>query len=138
MANDIFSAGQVMTVSVTGLAEAQRELTALAASLDPGSGGLRNLMSIAAGQVHRYILGLGRDRPPVGETGVLPVITGRLKNSLYWTVQAARDGINGLVVSNVEYGAEVEARREFMKKAARDMEQPVNDLFASYVRSRTR
>ena len=130
MANDI-------TVSVTGIDETLRAMDDLARSIAPG-GGLRDVMGIAAGMTHRYLMGLGKDRPPIGETGVLPVISGRLKNSLYWTVQAAGDGVNGLVASNIAYGADVEARRQFMDKTAKDMERPVNDLFTAWLGRRTR
>jgi len=94
---------------------------------------LSAVMAIAAGNVHRYLMGISKDTPPVGESGVLPVITGRLKNSLFWTVQTAGNDQHGVVFSNIVYGAIVEARRGFMRRATQDMTKPVNDLFANYI-----
>lgn len=133
MANDLFAAGNVMRVSVDDLRQAQQNLQRIDAQTDP-SRGLRSVMRLAAAMVHRYLLGLGRDRPPVGTTGVLPVITGRLKNSFFWQVEGRGNDLTGAVVSNVDYGAEVEGRRGFLARTVRDQEQPVNDLFAQYVR----
>lgn len=131
MPNDVFGEGNVMSVSVQGLREAQAELSRVSQAVDP-NGGLSSVMALAAGQVHRYLMGLSRDRPGPGQ-GVLPVITGRLKNSIFWEVKRSGGQVTGIIASNVDYGPDVEARRGFMARAARDQEGPVNDLFASYV-----
>ena len=132
MPNDAFAGGVVMTVSVEGLAQAQQRLTR---TNDAVSGrGLVASMHLAVGLVHRYLMGLKRDTPPVGQTGVLPVITGRLANSIFFRVIDRGNDITGVVGSNVEYGARVERRRQFMERTRRDVQRPVNDLFGRQVR----
>ena len=90
------------------------------------------LLNLAAGSVHRYLMGLGRDNPPIDETGVLPVITGRLKNSFFWGSGRQGGAPVGFVATNLIYAREVEQRRGMLARTLRDMERPVNDLFASY------
>lgn len=124
--SNLFSSENVMTASIQGLADAQRLLSTAEYAADP-NGGLRNSLALAAAMVHRYVIGLGQDHPPLGQVGVLPVVTGRLKNSLFWLA----DGQVGRVTSNIAYGPAVEARRGFMAKAADDMRGPVNDLLAA-------
>lgn len=114
-------------ISIEGMPEAQGKLNNAAAAVSP-DGGLNKNMAMATGMVHRYLLSIARDRPPVGQTGVLPVISGRLKNSLYWYVKGAGSSSVGRVTSNVEYGPKVEARRQFLARTVRDMREPVNRL----------
>ncbi len=123
-----------MSVSVTGLREAQDRLTATQLAVSP-SGGLRSLVTLATGMVHRYLLGLGADHPPIGMTGVLPVQTGRLKNSLFWVVESKGNSLTGRVTSNVAYAPAVEARRGFMARTVRDQRGPVNDLLSARISS---
>lgn len=133
MPNSIFSTGSVGTVSVSGLREAQERLQRTNAAIAENGPGLRTQLLLAAGMVHRYLIALGRDRPPVGETGVLPVITGRLKNSFFWGVRNLGNSLVGFVATNLFYAPDVERRRGFLAKATKDMEGPVNSLFQSYI-----
>lgn len=120
MPNDI-------SLSIRGVTEAQQQLQAVdKATADPQ---LIALLSLAAGQVHRYLMSLGKDTPPVGITGVLPVITGRLKNSFFWGTGRQGNSLVGYVATNLIYAPEVERRRGFLAKTIKDMEGPVNSLF---------
>lgn len=131
MSNDIFSSGNVMTATITGLKEAQDRLSNVAAGVSPT--GLRPTLTLATGMVHRYLLGLGADYPPIALRGVLPVRTGRLKNSFFWVVENSGNQLVGRVTSNVDYGPTVEARRGFAARTVEDMRGPVNDLLAAEV-----
>lgn len=128
--NSPFDSANVMSVSVEGLADAQRLLSAAEHAADP-RGGLRNSLTLATGMVHRYVISLGQDHPPLGMVGVLPVQTGRLKNSLFWLVESKDGGLVGRVTSNVAYAPSVEARRGFMGRTVRDMRGPVQELLAA-------
>lgn len=136
MANDVFASGNgplyggAMTVSVQGLKDAQDRLTGAALAVSP-SGGLRSTLLLATGMVHRYLLGLGADHPPIDQKGVLPVQTGRLKNSLFWLVESKGNSLVGRVTSNVAYAPAVEDRRGFMAKTVKDQRGPVNDLISA-------
>lgn len=132
MASNIFSAGRVGTVSVTGLEEAQKKLQSVLMATDP-AGGLRPQLMLAAGLVHRYMMGISRDTPPVSEEGVLPVITGRLKNSFFFGVTTFAGGAAGFVRTNLSYAEEVNRRRKFVENTVRRTEGPVNDLLSRYV-----
>lgn len=129
---DVFSSGEVMQVSVQGLREAQQRMVRVNDGLS--SRGMEGTMRLAVGQVHRYLMGLKRDRPPRGQTGVLPVWTGRLANSMFMRVTVAGNTITGNVGTNVRYAPVVEERRRFIVKTLRDMRQPVTALFAQRVR----
>ena len=131
MTNEVFSAGNVMTASVQGLKEAQDRLTNVANGVSPN--GLRGTLLLATGMVHRYLLGLGADHPPVELRGVLPVRTGRLKNSLFFMVEDNGSGLVGRITSNITYGPVVEARRGFMARTVEDMRGPANDLLQAEV-----
>lgn len=104
----------------------------LAAISGKGRGGLRNALTLAAGLVHRHLIGLGRDHPPTYQQGVLPVWSGRLKNS-FFTPPVTGEGNNlvSSVVSNLEYGPVSNARHGFMQQTVSDTRQPVNSLIAS-------
>lgn len=116
-----------VSISIRGVTEAQQQLQAInKATADPQ---LVAMLSLAAGQVHRYLMSLGKDTPPVGITGVLPVITGRLKNSFFWGTGRQGSSLVGYVATNLTYAPEVERRRGFLAKTAKAMEGPVNSLF---------
>jgi hypothetical protein len=125
-------------VIVRGVEETQRALDRVADGVRPGGGELHNVLTLAAGQTHRYLMGLSRDRPPMGMVGVLPVITGRLKNSFFWRVERRGRDLAGVVATNLEYAQPVEARREFLARTVRDMEAPVNALMAQHIGRLTR
>ncbi len=97
---------------------------------------LASRMRFAVLMVHRYLMGLSRDHPPVGQVGVLPVRSGRLKNSLHPTVERRGNSVVGVEGTNLEYAPYVEALRRFLVRTARDMRKPVNDLFAGSIRRR--
>lgn len=138
MANSIFSGGNVGTVSVKGLIEAQARLQRTYAATDPNGGEMRTMLLLASGMVHRYLFSLGKDRPPVGQTGVLPIITGRLKNSFFFGVRGGGNSQVGFVATNLLYAPDVEKRRGFLAKTVKEMAKPVNDLFAHFIASKTK
>ena len=131
MPNNAFSASNVMTTSIQGLKEAQDRLTAVNAALNPN--GLRSTLNLAAGLVHRYLIGLGQDHPPLGQVGVLPVISGRLKNSLFFLVENQGGVPVGRVTTNLAYAGVVNDVRQFMERAAKDTQAAVHELLADYV-----
>jgi hypothetical protein len=90
-------------------------------------------MNLAVGMVHRYLLGLGQDSPPLGQKGVLPVITGRLKNSFFWLVENKGDALTGRITSNIAYGPVTEDRRGFIAKTVKDQTPKVNELLRAKV-----
>lgn len=135
MADSVFGSDQVMTITVQGLKEAQDRLTKAAQGVQPS--GLARPMTLAVGMVHRYLLGLSRAGTPPTAQGILPVKTGRLRNSFFFQVRRNSGGVTGLVGSNVLYGPQVEERRRFLLRTVRDQERPVNDLFSAHIRTVT-
>lgn len=129
---DVFSSGEVMQVSVQGLRDAQQCMVRTNNEMSPR--GMEGTMRLAVGQVHRYLMGLKRDRPSLGQTGVLPVWTGRLANSMFMRVSVSGNTITGNVGTNVRYAPVVEDRRRFIAKTLREMHRPVTALFAQRVR----
>jgi hypothetical protein len=121
-----------ISVSVTGISAAKAKLGAVADSVNP-QGGLRPALQLATGMVHRYLIGLGQDYPPVGQQGVLPVQTGRLKNSFFWLVESRGNDLVGRVATNLEYAEKVNRRRLFMERVVRDQAGPVNDLLGTKI-----
>lgn len=120
-----------MSIQVSGAREAINEIQRVEVGL--GDPRLLPVLSAAAGLVHRYLMGLSRDTPPVGEQGVLPVITGRLKNSFFWGSGRQGGDTVGFVRSNLGYGPPVEQRRGFLSRTIKDTEKPVNDFVGRYV-----
>jgi hypothetical protein len=129
--NSAFSAGNVMTVSIEGLKEAQADLDRIAAGIS--GNGLKAKLSLATGMVHRYLIGLGRVDYEIGQPGVLPVKSGRLKNSMFWQVTGGGNNLLGRVTSNVAYAAKKEDMYGFMAKTVKDQEGPVNDLLSAEI-----
>jgi hypothetical protein len=95
--------------------------------------GSEGTMRQAVGMAHHHLMSLKRSYPPRGQVGVLPVRTSRLANSMFMRVQVQRDGVTGLVGSNVDYAPSVERRRQFVVRTARAMQRPVADLFQRHV-----
>lgn len=98
-----------------------------------GDARLLPVMKAAAGLVHRYLMGLKRDTPRVGETGVLPVIGGRLAGSFDFDSGRRGGETVGIVYTNLDYARPVERRRGFMAKTLRNTERPVRDFIGRYV-----
>ena len=121
-----------ISVSVTGISAAKAKLDAVADSVNP-QGGLRPALQLATGMVHRYLIGLGQDYPPVGQQGVLPVQSGRLKNSFFGLVESRGNDLVGRVATNLEYAEKVNRRRLFMERVVRDQAGPVNDLLGTQI-----
>lgn len=126
----------VMSISVEGLAAAQNRLNRAARGVQPE--GLLRPMTLAVGQTHRYLLGLSRSGTPPTAQGILPVVTGRLRNSFFWTVQRRGASVLGIIGSNVLYGPRVEPRRRFLARTIRDQEGPINNILAAHVQQVTR
>lgn len=103
--------------------------------VEKGVGDARMLpvMKAGAGLVHRYLMGLKRDRPAVGLTGVLPVITGRLAGSFDFDSGRQGGATVGIVYTNLTYAPTVERRRGFLAKTLKDTAKPVNDFIGRYV-----
>lgn len=121
-----------MSVRTTGIKEALARLDRAKAGTE--GRGLAQLVQLATGQTHRYLMSLSASGTPPSTPGVLPVVTGRLKNSFFWQTR----GTVGLVASNIAYGPGVEARRGFLSRTARDMGRPINNLVAAHVTKATR
>ena len=121
-----------MTVEVTGMRDALARLDRAKAGVE--GNGLSRLVALATGETHRYLLSLSAAGTPPTTPGVLPVVTGRLKNSFFTQTR----GAVGLVGSNIAYGPAVEARRGFLSRTVRDMERPINNLVAAHVTRVTR
>lgn len=128
----VFDAGVVMTVKVERLKEAQARLGRAEAGLSPSA--MQRPMVQATTLVHRYLLGLKRSGTPPTLTGVLPVATGRLAASFFWRVRRQGNGLIGIVGSNVDYGPQVEYRRQFLSKTVENMSGPVADIFGAHIR----
>lgn len=106
----------------------------IAGASGKAKGGLRSSLALAAGLVHRHLMGLGRDHPPTNEQGVLPVWSGRLKNSFHPTpVQDQGNSLFSTVESNIEYGAKSNARHAFLERTVSDTQGQVNSLISSSV-----
>jgi hypothetical protein len=119
---------------IRGVDEAVNRLERVDRGLSDGP--LKTFLNLAAGLAHRYLMGLSKDRPPVDQSGVLPVITGRLKNSFFWGTRS-QGGPVGFVATNLSYAPAVEKRRGFLGRTVRDTAKPINDLFAGYGRNLT-
>ena len=118
-----------MVNTIEGLAETQQELAAMAMAAR-GDRGLRNSLILALAQLHRYA------------TGIVHVDTGRLKNSLFWTVQRADAGsVSGIVATNVEYAQEEHNRGgadAFFARTVREEGARMNSMFATSMRNNLR
>lgn len=120
-----------VSLEVRGINEATAKLRAI--ELGVGDARLLPVMKVAAGLVHRYLMGLKRDRPAVGITGVLPVISGRLAGSFDFDSGRQGGATVGIVYTNLIYAPTVERRRGFLAKTRKDTERPVNDFVGRYV-----
>src|SRR5215218_9433157 len=105
MRNSIFSSDTVVQMDIKGLGDAQNTLDNIADALDPNGRDLRNTLGLAASLAHRYLMGLKQERPPLGERGVLPVISGSLANSLFWEVTRQGGELVGVVDAGADYAA---------------------------------
>ncbi len=128
--NDLFLAGNVMNATTGDLARLQQELARLQFEVDP-RGGMGDTMTLALGQLHRYA------------TGIVHVVTGRLKNSLFWEIESPRQNdLVGHVATNVAYALEEHNRpgtkpghggHDFFARTVREEGPHVNDLFRARV-----
>lgn len=104
----------------------------LAGAPGQARGGMRTALALAAGLVHRHLIGLGRDHPPTDQQGVLPVWTGRLKNSFFTPpVEGQGNSLFSRVVSNIAYGAISNSRHAFMEATVDGTRAQVNSLVRS-------
>jgi hypothetical protein len=90
-------------VVVQGLVEAREKLEQVARDLrgDDFVDGMQEAVLA--------VLGTARE--------IVPVVTGRLKNSIVGEVTVVGDVVQGVVGSNVEYAPKVEKRRQYLKGA---------------------
>lgn len=114
-----FSASIVNAASVRELEALQRELDRLATEVNPEDG-LATTLTLAIGMLHRY------------GAAVVHVDTGRLKNSLFWDVQANAQRASAIWGTNVEYSIYENARggeHAFVDRTARTEGPNVEHLF---------
>lgn len=114
MPNDYF------TVQMRGLDAIEQEVERLRRETSPDEG-LRDTMELALGMLHRYA------------TGIVHVISGRLKNSLFREVEPRTgNDLVGHVATNVEYSISEErrgGRHAFFGRTVQEEGPAVNDLF---------
>ena len=85
----------------------------------------RKAMQLAVGLIHRYAV------------SVVPVRTGRLKNSLFWKAdyENGENSLTGVVGTNVKYSPHVEfgteymAERPYMRPAVENNMAAINSIF---------
>ena len=119
-------------MSIAGLPETLAHLT----RIERGLNDLSTVTRLAAGQVHRYLI------------NIVPVDSGRLKNSFMFDTQGSGNSLVGIVYTNVEYAARVnygfkgsdslgrkynQKGSHFIERTMRAQRKPLNDLFSSYV-----
>ena len=120
-----------VSVEINGLDSTVARLRQI--ELGVGDARMLPMMKAAAGLVHRYLMGLKRDTPAVGLTGVLPVITGRLAGSFDFDSGRQGGATIGIVYTNLTYAPTVERRRGFLAKTLKDTAKPVNDFVGRYI-----
>lgn len=114
-----FSVGLVNAASVRDLEALQRELNRLQSEVEPE--GIKATLTLAIGQLHRY------------GSGIVHVDTGRLKNSLFWDVQAGQQRASAIWGTNVSYSIYENARggsHAFVDRTAREEGPMVEQTFA--------
>lgn len=114
-----FSVGFVNSASVRELEALQQELGRLQGEVSPE--GVKATLTLAIGQLHRY------------GTGIVHVDSGRLKNSLFWDVDAGRSGGSAIWGTNVNYSVYENARggsHAFVDRTAREEGPMVERTFA--------
>lgn len=97
----------------------QTELARLENEVDPQRG-LKETVTLAIGMLHRF------------GTGIVHVDSGRLKNSLFWDVQASARRASASWGTNVSYSIYEEARggsHAFRDRTAREEGPNVEKLF---------
>lgn len=107
-------------VEIVGAEAAIRELERLRATASPA--GMRKTIRLATGLLHRTA------------SAIVPVDTGRLKNSLFQDVIGRGNNIVGLVGTNVEYSIFVEQRVHFMQRTVEREASAVRSLFVEALR----
>src|SRR5690606_24926143 len=85
-----FSADIVSAASLRELEALQQELNRLAVEVDPQQG-VKATLTLAVGMLHRY------------GSAVVHVDKGRLKNSLFWDVQANQQRASAIWGTNLQY-----------------------------------
>jgi hypothetical protein len=113
-----FSATFVNAASVRELEALQAELARLQLEVSPE--GQAATLTLAVGMLHRY------------GSGIVHVDSGRLKNSLFWDVQAGRQRSSALWGTNVQYSIYENARggeHAFVDRTAREEGPAVERLF---------
>jgi hypothetical protein len=131
MSNDLIQSMSqgAMSMSARGLGELQAELARLSRAVAVREQGPKQAMTLGVLQMQRFLFAISQDSPPGGQRGVLPVITGRLKNSIFTEVAGQGDDLFGHVATNVIYAPPVEARRGFMERASREEGPRVAESF---------
>lgn len=107
--SDLWRAGFADSASIHQLEELQRELQRLQQEVSPE--GMEATLTLAVGMLHRY------------GSGIVHVDTGRLKNSLFWRVQAHERRASAIWGTNVAYSIYEEARggdHAFVERTARE------------------
>lgn len=113
-------------LEIVGVDNLRRELGRLPGAIRNVS---RKAMQLAVGLIHRHA------------ATIVPVRTGRLKNSLFWDADYERQGntIVGAVGTNVEYAPYVEfgtrrmSARPYLRPAVENNANAINSIFASEI-----
>lgn len=115
-----------MRIEIVGADGLRRELGRIPGRIRNVS---RKAMELALGLIHR------------SAAAIVPVRTGRLKNSLFWNPEYERQGntIVGAVGTNVAYAPHVEFgtrrmnERPFLRPAVEQNADAINSIFASEI-----
>lgn len=111
-------------VELRGTDQAIRHLGRAEKAISP-SDGLKTVMTVATGMLHRYVIGQPRE--------IMRVKTGRLRNSIFPDVRNVRGETVGLVATNVEYAPPVEKRYGFFARGIANQQPVINSLFTDHV-----
>lgn len=116
--SDLWRAGFADSASIHQLEELQRELQRL--QQEVSKEGMEATLTLAVGMLHRY------------GSSIVHVDTGRLKNSLFWRVQAGERRASAIWGTNVAYSIYEEARggdHAFVDRTARSEGPHVERIF---------
>lgn len=123
--SDLWRAGFADSASIHQLEELQRELNRLQQEVSPE--GMEATLTLAVGMLHRY------------GSAVVHTDSGRLKNSLFWRVNASGRRGSAIWGTNVQYSIYEEARggdHAFVGRTARSEGPAVERIFGVRISGR--
>ncbi|MFZ1755033.1 MAG: hypothetical protein WBO46_14970 [Caldilineaceae bacterium] len=111
-----------MEAKIRGIPETQKTIRDMDDAVR-GDRGMQRTLSLALLQLHRYA------------TGIVHVDTGRLKNSLFWSLErSSAAGATGIVATNVSYALAEHSRgggHAFFARTVREEGKHVNSMVAA-------